>query len=124
MKNEVKFFNSNFAKKSKFHWEFIKNIKDLETWDKYSMRFMNWQKQIKNENKKNEEIPKIIHQIWLGDKPKPEYYQRLKKTWLFYNPEYQYILWDDKKVEKLKLINQRLFNNIKNPGAKSDILIL
>jgi len=122
MKNEYYFFNSNFAKKSKFHWEFLKNIKDLETWDKYSRRFINWQKQLKNENKKSEVIPKIIHQIWLGDKPKPEYYQRFKKTWLFYNPEYQYILWDDKKVEKLKLINQKLFNKIKNPGAKSDIL--
>lgn len=122
MRNDYKFFNSDFAKKSKFHWEFIKNIQDLKTWDKYSIRFLNWQKQVEKEKKKKIEIPKIIHQIWLGDKPKPEYYKRFRDTWLIKNPDFEYILWDDGKVKDLKLINQKLYNSISNPGAKSDVL--
>ena len=89
MRNEYKFFNSDFAKKSKFHWEFIKNIQDLKTWEKYSKRFHNWQKQVEKENKNKIEIPKIIHQIWLGDKPKPDYYKRFRDSWIIQNPDFE-----------------------------------
>ena len=102
MISKYKFFNSNFAKKSKFHWEFIKNIEDLKTWYEYSNRFLNWQKQKHKINKKRVEIPKIFHQIWLGDKPKPEYYKRFRDTWLIQNPDFEYILWDEGKVKNLK----------------------
>lgn len=35
-------------------------------------------------------IPKIIHQLWIGDKPPPI---KMMNTWKEKNPDFQYILW-------------------------------
>ena len=48
-------------------------------------------------------IPKVIHQIWIGPNPIPEYWTN---TWSQYylekNPEYQCKLWDnDNYLEEL-----------------------
>jgi len=42
-------------------------------------------------------IPKIIHQIWIGPKKPP--YEWLN-TWKEMHPEWEYILWDNDRVEK------------------------
>jgi len=49
-------------------------------------------------------IPKIIHQIWIGNKSKmpKEYIQ----TWINKHPDYEHILWDEEKINKLKLVNR------------------
>ena len=50
---------------------------------------------------------KIIHQIWIGPLDSPDYMH----TWKDFNPEYEYILWDNEKVKELfPLINQRLYD--------------
>lgn len=49
-------------------------------------------------------IPKIIHQLWVGDKAPPEY---LGKSWKEKNPDYRYILWDNEKVFGRKWRNQK-----------------
>lgn len=66
-------------------------------------------------------IPKIIHQIWLGS-PLPQKYKAFAQTWMKYHPDWQYILWTDQMVKKIRLINQQLFDQTKNLGEKSDIL--
>ena len=43
MKNN--FFLSEFAKKSRFHWDFVKNIKHLEKWVELSENFSSFQQQ-------------------------------------------------------------------------------
>jgi len=45
-------------------------------------------------------IPKIIHQVW-SDKirPLPSFFQELSETWKTLYPDWDYILWDDKKME-------------------------
>ena len=65
-------------------------------------------------------IPKIIHQIWLGSKL-PEQYYIWQQTWIKNHPDWQYILWTDAEIEKLNLVNKRLYNACKSYGAKSDI---
>jgi len=70
---------------------------------------------------KEDKIPKIIHQIWLGGElPKKydKYVEKLKKI----NSNWEYRLWTDNDIELFGLKNIKLFNNIKNLGAKSDIL--
>ena len=44
-------------------------------------------------------IPKIIHQVW-SDKirPLPLFFQELSETWKNLYPEWEYILWDDEKM--------------------------
>ena len=66
-------------------------------------------------------IPLIIHQIWLGS-PFPEKYKKWQQTWKNMGPGWQYKLWTDAEVRKLKLFNQHLYDRETNYGAKSDIL--
>ena len=66
-------------------------------------------------------IPKIIHQIWVGNKPLPEKYKHWQKTWQSL-PGWQYKLWTDKEVENFPLINQTLYYQEKNMGARADLL--
>jgi len=67
-------------------------------------------------------IPKIIHQIWLGGNGKlPKKYHSLQKTWIDNHPDWEYMLWTEKEIEELGLINKKLFDETDNYGAKSDI---
>lgn len=68
-------------------------------------------------------IPQVIHQIWIGDKPFPERYKKWQKTWQSL-PGWRYKLWTDKEVKNLSLINQKLYNEEQNFGARADILRL
>jgi mannosyltransferase OCH1-like enzyme len=48
-------------------------------------------------------IPKIIHQIWLSKdntEPKP-FLKYLAQTWKKNNPKWEYMYWDNEKVDKL-----------------------
>ena len=68
-------------------------------------------------------IPKIIHQIWVGDSPMPEHYKPWIKTWQSI-PGWRYKLWTDKDVETYPLINKELYYQEKNMAARADILRL
>jgi len=67
-------------------------------------------------------IPKIFHQIWLGNTKLPRDLKKLSESWLQYNPDFQYVLWTDSDVAKLPLINREIFTSLANLGARSDIL--
>ncbi len=49
-------------------------------------------------------IPKIIHKIWVGDKPAPT---RWINTWVEKHPDWEHILWDNDKVYSRKWINEK-----------------
>jgi len=65
-------------------------------------------------------IPKIIHQVWLGGEM-PDKYKRLQQTWIDKNVGWEYKLWTDKDVEEFGLENSEIFNKLTNLGSKSDI---
>jgi len=45
------------------------------------------------------QIPRIIHQIWSGvDGPLPRPFKILGKTWKEHYPDWQYELWDNKRI--------------------------
>ncbi|MDR1504240.1 MAG: hypothetical protein LBT43_17470 [Prevotella sp.] len=45
------------------------------------------------------QIPKIIHQIWSGiDEPLPKHFKILGETWKDSHPSWEYIVWDNKKM--------------------------
>ena len=60
-------------------------------------------------------IPKIIHQIWIGDEPTPkhclEFIEEMKKM----NPEFQHILWGNEVFSGIYKDDPFLQNYIKNP---------
>ena len=45
-------------------------------------------------------IPKIIHQIWIGDKPAPT---KFMDTWRDKNPDFEYIRWTEEEFVKRDL---------------------
>ncbi|MBA3954264.1 hypothetical protein H0X48_03025 [Candidatus Dependentiae bacterium] len=68
----------------------------------------------------NNQIPKIIHQIWLGSELPVKYhhFQDLLKK---FHPTWQYKLWRDADIAEFKLVNQAAYNEAINFGEKSDI---
>jgi hypothetical protein len=46
-------------------------------------------------------IPKLIHQIWIGDNPLPRVWQDRPETWKQKNPEYVYKLWDNDSIKDI-----------------------
>lgn len=73
-------------------------------------------------NLKHKQIPKIIHQIWVGTRPIPKLYQRISKTWEKFHPTWKYKLWTDKEVSKLNLYNKKIYYSIVDPRERADIL--
>lgn len=47
------------------------------------------------------QIPKIIHQIWGGNKPLPSYFEELSNSWKKLHPEWEYKLWNDYDIDCL-----------------------
>tara|TARA_B100001989_G_scaffold251721_1_gene231618 strand:- start:1297 stop:2172 length:876 start_codon:yes stop_codon:yes gene_type:complete len=115
-----KFFKSDFAKKCRFHWDFISNHKDLERWNILSDNFNISKNREEKENNRCQ-IPKIIHQIWIGPKSFPQKYADWAKTWKLLNPSWEYKLWTEKELNNLNFINRNYFDNSKNIGFKSDL---
>lgn len=66
-------------------------------------------------------LPKKIHQIWLGS-PIPDKYAKWGEGWKSFHPDWEYKLWTDEDVPELNLSNQMVYDSISNYGAKSDIL--
>jgi mannosyltransferase OCH1-like enzyme len=66
-------------------------------------------------------IPKLIHQIWIGDdKPLPMWHSRFLESWKTNHPQWTYKLWTNSDVFPLR--NQHAFDVAPNVGSKSDIL--
>ena len=117
------FFISEFAKSSKFHWDFLRKIKSLEDWNNLAKayeKFLNLKHEEKFESLPNL-IPKKIHQIWVGEKKMPYQYKLWMETWKEFNPDWEYILWNDEMINKLNLENKAAYDANDNPGFKSDI---
>lgn len=72
---------------------------------------------------KSKQIPKIIHQIWIGPKPRP---YKLMDTWMNKNPEFEYILWNEAEFEKRGIIFecQSKIDSIEEICGKVDIMRL
>jgi len=46
-------------------------------------------------------IPKIIHFCWISGDPYPEQIAKCIQSWKVYLPDYQFVLWDQKKINAL-----------------------
>ena len=66
-------------------------------------------------------IPKIIHQIWIGPKKRPDIWMNSVREFceVF---DYQYILWDDKKVSEMEMTNRSFYDSQDTFNGKSDVL--
>ena len=71
--------------------------------------------------KGEDKIPKIIHQIWLGDAIPNDLYDMMD-TIKNANAGYVYKLWTDTEAEEFEFTNKQLFKMLRNLGQKSDVL--
>ena len=69
-------------------------------------------------------IPTIIHQIWLGPKPLPPFFEKYQKEIKRLHPDWQYKLWRDADVEAEGLDIWPLVQQCSNYGQKSDLVRL
>ena len=53
-------------------------------------------------------IPKIIHQIWIGNLEPPI---SLMNSWKNKHPDFKYILWDEERIREEKFSSQFIFKN-------------
>jgi len=67
-------------------------------------------------------IPKLIHQIWIGDKKSPSFMGKWKEN----HPSWSYLLWTEREIDSLVMRNQDFYDAM-NPkmrnylAGKSDI---
>jgi mannosyltransferase OCH1-like enzyme len=68
-------------------------------------------------------IPEIIHQIWLGELPDDikNMMETFSKDYLKKFPNYNYIFWDEKKLESIDMINKDIYEKETSYDCKSDI---
>ena len=66
-------------------------------------------------------IPKIIHQLWIGNKPAPI---KLMNTWKEKHPDFEYIYWNEEEFVKRKMVFkcQDKIDGIEEINGKADIL--
>lgn len=69
-------------------------------------------------------IPKIIHYIWLGGNPIPPSIKECIDSWKRHMPEYQYILWDDSKINDFDSIFIKEAISEKKWAFASDVIRL
>ncbi|MCK5633032.1 hypothetical protein KAH94_04735 [bacterium] len=66
-------------------------------------------------------IPKIIHQIWIGDKV-PEKFMVFQKEWIKKHPDWEYMFWTQDDIADFGFYNYELIKESRNPGEISDIM--
>jgi mannosyltransferase OCH1-like enzyme len=66
-------------------------------------------------------IPKIIHQLWIGNKPRPSVFM---DTWKNMHPDMEYICWNEKEIENrnLKLECLQKIDDMSEINGKADII--
>jgi GT2 family glycosyltransferase len=66
-------------------------------------------------------IPKIIHQIWIGPKPRPS---RFMDTWSNKNPDFEYIFWNEEEFKKrgITFECQDKIDSMSEINGKADII--
>ena len=52
----------------------------------------------------------------------PEQQLKWQKTWKDYNPDWEFIFWDDERLRDIDIINQEYLDDCDNYSMKSDIL--
>mmetsp|Transcript_669 Transcript_669/g.1645 ORF Transcript_669/g.1645 Transcript_669/m.1645 type:complete len:651 (-) Transcript_669:85-2037(-) len=74
------------------------------------------------EEAKGEQIPRIVHHIWLGSKNIPNRGEWMKTWKRFLDAEgWTFRFWRDADCEQLDMVNRKAFENASNLGEKSDI---
>lgn len=67
-------------------------------------------------------IPKIIHQIWLGNKRIPKHIIEFMSEIKDKHPDYEYYLWIDTNIPELPYELKEVFDSLNHSAQKADLL--
>jgi mannosyltransferase OCH1-like enzyme len=71
-------------------------------------------------------IPKLIHQIHMGNSSLNEFELAWQESWREYNPDFEHVFWQDEDVDQFLTTmseeNQKIFHSCKTFSEKSDVL--
>ena len=73
------------------------------------------------ETNKSNDIPKILHLIWIGTKKAPENILTWTNNFQKANPDWTVKVWGNKEIDELKLVNKKQFDAMKEYCGKADI---
>ena len=68
-------------------------------------------------------IPRIIHQVWVGEKPFPKEYEKQSKKFIKLNKSFEYFLWTEENIKEFKE-NSYIFEKLRCPAERADIIRL
>ena len=116
---ENNLFNTEFARNSKFDANFVGNISKKNDWQFLADQFKHF---LDDKKSTKPLIPKLIHQIWIGDKKLPKNCIPWMQSWKNFNPDWEYKLWTEENIKELNIKNFDIYSKKINPGYRSDIL--
>ncbi len=67
-------------------------------------------------------IPKVIHQIWLGESSIPANYKYYLETWKKHHPNWEIKLWTEKEIIAENFPSMDLFYKARSYAGRSDII--
>jgi inositol phosphorylceramide mannosyltransferase catalytic subunit len=68
-------------------------------------------------------VPRILHQIWLGDGPLPDDFAAYRKTWLHHHADWEHRFWTEENLPD-GLRRAEVYDRLRVPAERSDILRL
>ena len=68
-------------------------------------------------------VPRILHQIWLGDRELPEEFAAYRETWRTHHPAWEHRLWAEDNLPS-GLRRPEVYERLRVPAERSDILRL
>lgn len=70
-----------------------------------------------------QQIPKIIHQIWIGpNKPPWSWINSFRKNFMDQHPDWEYHLWREADIAQLDLFNRNMYESEEALSGKANIL--
>jgi mannosyltransferase OCH1-like enzyme len=67
-------------------------------------------------------IPRILHRVWLGNKPMPEEHQKFGEKWLAMHSGWEMKLWSDEFIETSRF--RKLIETARKVSSRSNIIRL
>jgi mannosyltransferase OCH1-like enzyme len=68
-------------------------------------------------------VPRILHQIWLGDRPLPDEFAGYRETWQQHHPGWKHRFWAEENLPS-DLRRPEVYERLRVPAERSDILRL
>lgn len=68
-------------------------------------------------------IPRVFHQIWLGEVPLPNEYRAFQKSWLRHNSGWELRLWTEGDLPG-DFERREIYERLRQPAERSDLLRL